>query len=621
MRPRFVILLCLLFLAPLFSGAQVSFSTIADELSIHLNDVVQVQFIAENATQIEDFRAPAFRDFKVMHGPIETSGMSMVNNQVTQYKALTYILQPLRKGRLSIPGASALINGKKMQSNKIIIEVGDNASRQTNPYPMNPGISPFQQTVEEEYLLSPGENAGDKIKDNLLVRLELDKTTAYIGEPIVASYKLYTRLRSESRVSKRPSMNGFSVYDMIEPDGSGPTIEILNGKSYQVHIIRKTQLFPLQEGEFMLEPVELENVVRFLRTGSESGQGSNRSPLQKLFDDLLTDQQGNWEEHRVTLSSKPERITIKALPEGAPASFNGAVGKFTISGKLLNSVIAAGDNATFELFIDGKGNLPLVNAPQLTLPEGFTQFDPQVTEEINKMVAPMEGFKKFSFAIIPETPGKYLLPAVPFSYFDPSTRQYRTIQTDSIRLEVTPAANRKPASGPATGVTIPAKEDNRTIWIIGMLGAIAMLATIFLLLKKQKPSSWTIKQAETAPSKPAETAGELLATPALPQIPSDPFATAREAVVNNDPPAFYHAIDRALWEIISGKLQLAGSSEQKPLAMQLLAAKGFGIAESDHLKKCWQQCEWALYTPSTILQIDNSLLDQAESLAATIEAL
>lgn len=605
-------------MAPLGSGAQVSFSTIADELSIRLNDVVQVQFIAENATQIDNFQAPPFKDFKVMHGPIETSGMSMVNNQVTQYKALTYILQPLKKGRLTIPGASALINGKKMQSNKLIIEVGDATPRQANPYPVNPGISQFQQSVEEEYLLSASEEAADKIRGNLLVKLELDKKTAYVGEPIVASYKLYTRLRSESRVSKRPSMNGFSVYDMIDAEGAGPRIETLNGKSYQVHIIRKTQLFPLQEGEFTLEPVELENVVRFLRTETDPGPGSNRSPLQKLFDDLMTDQQGNWEEHRISLSSEPELITIKSLPENAPASFNGAVGDFSVSGNLLNNKVAAGDNVMLELIIEGNGNLPLVNAPQIGLPEGFTAFDPQVTEEINKMVAPMEGTKKFLFAITPEKPGKYVLAPVLFSFFDPESRQYKTVKTDSLPIEVTTSVTRNASPSAASAPHIEQTGNNRLFWVIGFLGVIVMAATIWLLNKKQQGKTPSEKTADAVA--PVVTEMPAVETPGKP-IRTSSFVTAKEALLQNDPAAFYRSVDLALWETVAQRLELPGSSQQKPRALELLAQRGLDQHLVEQLRKCWQQCDWALYAPGTSLQTDISLLKEAESLAASIETL
>jgi hypothetical protein len=49
------------------------------------------------------------------------------------------------------------------------------------------------------------------------LKLQTSKTSCYVGEPIVATYKLYTRLKSESKLSKTPSFNGFSVIDLQPP--------------------------------------------------------------------------------------------------------------------------------------------------------------------------------------------------------------------------------------------------------------------------------------------------------------------------------------------------------------------------------------------------------------------
>src|SRR6201999_3240685 len=99
--------------------------------------------------------------------------------------------------------------------------------------------------IDREFVLKPGENIRDKVRKNLFVKVQVDRNTCYVGEPIVATYKLYSRLNAESRVTKRPSLNGFSVYDMIDPGADAVSVEKLNGKAYTVHTIRKTQLIPL----------------------------------------------------------------------------------------------------------------------------------------------------------------------------------------------------------------------------------------------------------------------------------------------------------------------------------------------------------------------------------------
>src|SRR3569833_2108854 len=102
--------------------------------------------------------------------------------------------------------------------------VGSN-TRPVNPFPAinwPPNAMGPPTDVDRDIVLKPGENPKEKIRKNLFLKVQVDKTTCYVGEPIVATYKLYSRLSSESKVTKRPSLNGFSVYDMVDPSSDAP---------------------------------------------------------------------------------------------------------------------------------------------------------------------------------------------------------------------------------------------------------------------------------------------------------------------------------------------------------------------------------------------------------------
>jgi BatD DUF11 like domain len=559
--------------------------------------------VIENATKIESFETPVFHDFKIMQGPMETSGMSIVNNQLSEYKSLTFVLQPLRKGRLTIAGASATVNGKKLLSNKVTIEVSDATSPGYNPNQGNLGKNALQESAEEDFMLRENEDANEKIKKNLLVKLQLDKTTAYVGEPIVATYKLYTRLRSESRVSKRPSMNGFSVYDMIEPYGASPVVEKLNGKPFMVHIIRKTQLIPLQDGSFELDPVELENNVRFLRSRTNRVLPQDKSSVEKIFDDLLNEPNGNWEQHKITLSSAPVKIIIKPLPPGAPPGFSGAVGRFTMHGLLKDSAVSAGENASYELQIEGAGNLPLVNAPDWPLPSGIDHFEPTVVEQINKTVAPMAGEKIFSYSFSTSKTGSIILPAIEFSYFDLTAKQYKTLATKADTISI------MKGGVPAIMANTTTKQQNTglpTAYITGIISfGIALLALTWLLIKQKKQS---------APVAPPTAIS-------IEQPKQDPLEATRAAIMKNDPVLFYRSMEAALWQVLTQKLQLSGTALQKQRVALQLARLGLPAEKLTALNACFSACEWALYVPKEDNAIDLALFQQLENLLPAIEAL
>jgi hypothetical protein len=387
--------------------------------------------------------------------------MSIVNGSMSQYKGLSFVLQPLHAGKFTIGGATATVDGHPLRSNTVKITVhaggGPGGNNPSNPGGSNPFAQPFgadpngssERDVERDYILKPGENVNEKIRKNLFVKVQVDKNSCFVGEPIVCTYKLYSRLSSESRVTKRPSLNGFSVYDMVDPGSDPVSVEKLNGKAFTVHIIRKTQLIPLQAGNIDLDPVEVENTVHFVKGGGrrEARRGGS---IRDLLDQMMDDNNlGPEVDERVTLDTKPVTITVKPLPENKPANYNGAVGSFSIETSLANRSVAAQDEATLHVVVKGKGNLPVLAAPTIAWPSGFEAFEPTAKEDVNKTVAPMSGSKSFDYVFIPRTPGHYTLPAVSFSYFDPTSQSYKSAEGEPQDLQVTPAVSQhRQTAGP-----------------------------------------------------------------------------------------------------------------------------------------------------------------------------
>lgn len=446
LRTPFVVLIALF--PGLFAAGQVKFTTVASSREIGRGDYLQIEFVVENAKQIDQLNPPDFPGFQVAQGPIQSSGMSIVNGNMSQYKSVSFVLQPTKTGKFTIQGASAEVDGKHMQSNAVTVTVNNSSSSgtagvspNTNPFPSSPFADPFGSRpaeVEKEYILHPGENMKDKIHKNLFVKVQVDKTNCYVGEPIVATYKLYTRLNSESRVTRHPSLNGFSVYDMVDPGTDVVSVEKLNGKSFTVHIIRKTQLIPLQAGSIDLDPVEVQNVVHFVKGQGHQQARSSGNSLRDLFDQMTEENMGPEIEENVTLDTKPVTINVKPLPEDhKPADFSGAVGSFSLQAEIPAS-ISARDEATLHIVVKGKGNLPVVNAPTVQWPAGIEAFDPKAKEDIDRTVVPMSGTKSFDYLFTPRAPGQYTIPAVSLSYFDPVSKSYKRAESSPLNFQVTP---------------------------------------------------------------------------------------------------------------------------------------------------------------------------------------
>jgi BatD DUF11 like domain len=681
---RITFIIGMVLLPGLWAAGQVKFTTVVSSQDVGKSDYLQVEFVVENAKEIDDLVPPDFAGFHVVQGPIQSSGMSIVNGNMSQYKALSFVLEPTKTGKFTIGGAAAMVDGKHMQSNSVTVTVHAGASGSANsspqqgggnPYGGNPffqpsmpdPFSPDPGEVDRDYVLKPGENIKDKIKKGLFVKVDVSKSSCYVGEPIVATYKLYTRVSSESRVTRRPSLNGFSVYDMIDPSQDAVGVEKLNGRNYTVHIIRKTQLIPLQAGTIDLDPVEVENTVHFVKAAGRSGGGHSGNSIRDLLD-AMTDESGYGPEvdEKVTLNTKPFPVTVKPLPEtNKPAGFNGAVGTFSIEASLDHQSVAAEDEATLHLVVKGKGNLPVIAAPVVDWPANVEAFDPTAKEDVNKTVAPMSGSKFFDYVFTPRTPGHYTIPQINFPYFDPASQTYKTAETQSLDLQVMPAArsHSKPADRntalqqPAPGIIGYTRIYG--IWIAAFL-VLGGLAIYFwrqnrrlTKTSREKVIDVVVKQqGRPAVEKPVTTdktnspvrdvparndrqapVDESMVPPAVygsagnygnssahvtsgSYVPSgqpkDPLLEARQFFEREDSKGFYREVNRAIWRAVSKKLELPASELNKGNSIRLLQLRGWDDTALMTLENLLNECEMNLYTPAYDRRNMQQLLRQAE---------
>jgi BatD DUF11 like domain len=592
------------------ASAQVKFSATASLHEMGRADYVEIQFVIENAGQIENFQTPDFPDFSIIQGPNQSTGMSVVNGNMSQYQSINYLLQPKKPGKFMIKPAAAKVDGKLLHTNSLQITVLDKNSTGNSA---TPGFSPLpdpswptaQPDYEMEEVLRPGENVSEKIRKNFFLRTDVSKTECYLGEPIVVTYKLYARLRSDSRVSKHPSLNGFSVYDMVEPGQDHISTEKVNGKIFTVHTIRKAQLIPLQPGDVVLDPIELDNNVYLVKADGQSTRAS-RQGLGGLLDQLFhSEASGTPFNEHIVLESKPVTIHIKPLPEeGKPADFNGAVGKYTIQSNLDTKEIDTGDATTLSVVIKGTGNLTVINAPVIEWPEGMESYDVSNKENINKTVTPLGGTKTFSYSFICSKTGKFTIPPIKLSYFDLVSRSYKTVMSDPLELQVNHSI-KKPSPKPVISQpSVKTTDSDRTnyLWLaVGILG-IVIVVLVFVNQRKQFRTRELekLKLAEAAEAKILKSQ----------EILVDPLKDSRDYMFAGDHGKFYGSVNRAIWKAVSEKMNLPASELNKFNIESGLRAKGWNEENIDRLKNVLNECELKLYTPefSTVdmLRILNS---------------
>ncbi len=619
-----IILLSVLMMLTGHLLAQVKFSASVSPVVINKDEYVTIRFVIENATDIKQLNPPDFRKFILISGPNQETGMSSVNGAVTQFSAVSYVLQPRLPGQYAINGATAIVGNISLRSNPVKIVVRNILSGNAiaPPSASRGGFSdPFSQSAVPEfqdYILHTGENVQEKVAKNMQLRLQTDRTSCYVGEPIVASYKLYSRLKSESSLAKNPSFNGFSVIDLSQPDPSDYKRETLNGREYNVYNIRKAQLYPLQAGDVELETAVLENTIQFLKDGGANQPNSVRDLINGFS------MSGETVPETVTLSSKPVTISVKPLPEAhKPSSFKGAVGEFTFEAAPEKTSFSTDETGSLGIRISGKGNLQLLTAPDINWPDGIEAFDPKVTDNTVRTTVPVSGNKVFIFSFAVEKAGTYILPPIEFSYFDPSSGTYKILQSKPVEFSIlkgkgTSALKQKPFVAKINSSLLNSIFDHRW-WIIGLI-SLLIFTLLFLWLKKESQIAEQVSRASTLAAKTQnESVQAVLEKSELNQ--RNPLEEAERCLYLEDCVEFYRILNTEMKLFLARKFGRNGHEINFKFLLNALDGANVDNNLALRIQKLMQDLEFQIYTPFVQSEQRNQMYSRSHQLIQEINSL
>lgn len=617
-----ILLTSLLLLLMVYPYAQVNISMSVSPSQIHKNEFTTLKISIENSNEVQQVTPPSFKDFIVLSGPNQESGMSSVNGNVKKYTALSFILKPKRPGKFSISAATVKIGGKEYNTNPAVLIVSNTSSGNPGsnmPGNMFPGYNPMAPARPSEefkdYIFRKGDNIADKVSRNMMLKLQVDKSSCFVGEPIVATYKLYTRLKSDSKLTENPSFNGFSVIDLTNQDIDDYTREKINGREYNVYIIRKAQLYPLQPGNIELETAELENNIQFIKDEYASSYGNDISDIFNDFS-LATIPADGIINQTVNLTSNRVSIEVKALPENKkPATFTGAVGNFSLDARLQKNNFPANETGKLQVAITGSGNLQMLTALSPDWPTGIDAFEPETGESINKAMVPVYGKKVFEYGFSADKPGNYILPAVSFSFFDPATATYKTISTKPFPLTVsnpTDAAETdiKSVTGKETVTGINRIFNNRW-WIIVFIG-IAVIAGLAWWMKKEKKQAIEIKM----PDESETMLHNIVAMSAKNQ--ENPLIKSETCLNQENCNEFYSLLNGELKTFLAQKFNISEIEINTASIAVIMDKNNISNDTILQLQQLLRKLEWILYTPFERNEKMDALYQEAQDMVQLI---
>ena len=153
------------------------------------------------------------------------------------------------------------------------------------------------------------------------------------------------------------------------------------------------------------------------------------------------------------------------LPEGAPEGFDNAIGDFKLKVTTALTDVNEGDPIPIEMIVSGSGNLDTMRPPTPIESDGWKLYDAS-TEPRGDERRELSGtviFRQFMRSL----EMKSALPAFRLVYFDPKIREYKTVTTEPIPLNMTPAvAASNPGISPPQKLATPVE---RMTDILGVL--------------------------------------------------------------------------------------------------------------------------------------------------------
>jgi hypothetical protein len=612
----------------------VVFTAAAGANKIGVRDRVQVQYTVRDAQNLQSISPVLGQDFIVAGGPYQSqsSNTSINGNKVVTSQAitLTYVLQPKHEGTFTIPPAVAKdAAGHTYQSNSINIQVvagsvqpqrsqsrdpfGD---QDEDPFAMMQKLQQMQQQRMQQMMQHAAPPAAQQpqaqqpaqeskadeqeIKKDLFIKVAVDKSKVHVGEQITTSYKLYSRLPMQVNISKLPSLNGFWTQDFDIPRQMKPTEEVIDGKKYQVFLLKKSALFPQETGTLVLDAAEAKGIARIVqqvRRKVTDVFGGTLLMNDPFFNNSFFNTQA-YKDVQVHLTSEPVKITVTALPEkGKPEGYGGAVGNFTIASKIDKQELTTDDVATLTLNITGSGNLKLIEAPKPVLPNGLDTYDPQILDTITGRSTTISGSKIITYAITPHTPGDYDIPAIAFSYFNPQTGEYITEHTKPLQIHVKPGKHYAPAQTAGSDLAMKDIHDivkqplgkvvfnskpilfTATYWSMFAFPLLAFLGIIVWKKRDEELSKDTV----------------MLRSKRANKVALQRLVNANKFLQQENKTAFYEEISKAIWLYLSDKLNIPLSSLSRDTAEDALGRRKVPESLQKNIENVVRECETALY--------------------------
>ena len=571
--------------------AQVQMKARASKTQLTTDDRLAVRFdvtIRGGDADINNFQPPKFEGFKVM-GPSISEEYYNNNGKASSVYGYTYYLQPLKAGKYTIGKASIKVQGKKYETNPIEITV-------------TKGNKPSLAEQQKKGSITTPDGKSSEI----FLVAEPTKTKPYVNEAVGLSYRLYFSNKLEVaryELVKQMKVNGFWV-QTVDKTVSGPYQGTVNGKEYTYYILNKKLLFPQHAGKLTINPLVLDIVIR--------------KPVIRNYGFMRVQE---YQMEKIRVAARKRVLEVKELPQDQkPADFSGAVGNFSFKVSINTSQVKVGEPVNISVIAKGKGNFKLFDLPKLKVPDGLELYDPKHVEQLQTTYSGNSGIVRDDYIVVPNSPGKFIIPGVRFVYFDPKNNNYEVRATDDIVLFVTGEGNytnnitknnTNNISGKdfrfiktETKFASPVKNDffgSKTFEIL----LIIPFVLAFLMFGYHKYQSNKVYDADAEKRKKSKSLAQKF------------LKDAKKSM--EDKERFYSNLEKAFHNFLKANLKIDTSEMSRENIKQMLQQKNVSDDKISELYNILNKCDMARYTPASASKIEEDYAEAAKVMGKLFE--
>jgi hypothetical protein len=366
------------FLLPVHLCAQENVKLIAKTNADRVlpRESVEITYSLENARGT-GFTAPDFSPFEVLSGPSVSNSIQIINGRQTSSISYSFVLAAPGPGRYQIPAARIQVDGKRIVSNRLSLEVVPRSSSSTR-----------------------------SAEQSVFARYELSTDSPYVGEPLMLDLVLYSTKRVHN-VYKRSDPDRSEWYRINFPMRPTARRTVLQGVSYYRQVLMRELLFGQKSGRHSIDRL-------YLQVGLEKKNNGRSSPFSffKSYD-------------RKEVYVPDTNVWVRSLPQPSPPQFSGLVGPTALNGQLKQNRIIKGEAAAYVVRLESYSDPNVVAPPRLRV-EGAEVLQPTLSRESNKDA--LKGRKYvyiYEYLIVPDSLGAYSIqPEI--TYFDTQTNKYTT---------------------------------------------------------------------------------------------------------------------------------------------------------------------------------------------------